>query len=252
MRVFKLFLRNSLAFILITAGLILLGSMVILVSFFEKEGRVAQWLFRLWVDIIIWTCGMKIRAEGMENIDPARSYIVVANHQSYMDIPALAYVFPSRLRFIAKSSLLYIPFFGITMKRLGHAIINRGERVKALKTVGEFIKNLRKGDSIVIFPEGTRSKDGRVGDFKKGALLLVVKSGLPVLPVAICGTRQVMPKGRFYVTPGEVRIKIGAPIDLANIKDLEKKPVRDRVIRAIKDDIRKKVESADLRNVACS
>ncbi len=156
--------------------------------------------------------------QGGENVVPGRSCIFAANHQSQFDIFALQGYFPFDFRWLAKKELFRIPFFGPAMIRAGHIPVDRAHGRKALKSLDAAAERISTGTSVIIFPEGTRSVDGRLGEFKTGAMILAIKAGVPLVPVAICGSHEILPKGAFLARPGRVAIRIGRPIETVGMK----------------------------------
>lgn len=169
---------------------------------------------RLWSRHLLALGGVKATVNGLEKIKPKQKYIVVSNHQSHLDISTLMVNLPLQLVFIAKKELFAIPFFGWGIKALGHIAINRDSARSARECIlaaSQVIKTKAK-ISLVIFPEGTRSPDGRVHEFKQGSFALALATGLPVLPVAITGTYQALPKTSLLVKPAPVTIQVGEVI----------------------------------------
>jgi 1-acyl-sn-glycerol-3-phosphate acyltransferase len=191
--------------------------------------------------LILTTTGVRVRASGVERLDPQRSYVLASNHQSIYDIPILFASIPLQLRIVAKESLARIPFLGWHLLRTGHLLIDRqkpgaGVVKKMARLVGE-------RHSLIVFPEGTRSVDGAVGRFKGGSFVLAIESGLDIVPISIAGSRRIMKKGRLMVCPGEVTLTVHPPIATTAVP-------RDGV-RDLADGVRQMVVSgAETSNVA--
>ncbi|MGQ0508623.1 MAG: lysophospholipid acyltransferase family protein [Myxococcaceae bacterium] len=189
---------------------------------------------RLWSPTLLWAGGAKLEVFGAENVDPSRPTIYISNHQSTIDIPTLFLAVRVDLRFIAKKELQYVPLLGWYMMLAKFVFIDRGNRQRAVASMDRAGERIRSGISIVAFPEGTRSDDGRVLPFKKGPFALAIKAGVAVCPVTIEGSGNLMPKSRWTITPGPIRVKIGAPIATHSLTegDREKlmKQVRDTII----------------------
>ncbi|MCL2626146.1 MAG: 1-acyl-sn-glycerol-3-phosphate acyltransferase [Cystobacterineae bacterium] len=168
---------------------------------------------RVWSPGLLWAGGVQLKVEGLENIPPNRAVVFVSNHQSSADIPALLSVLPLNVRFIAKHVLGYVPFLGWYLYFSGFILINRSKRPKAIRQLNHAIERIRAGTSIVVFPEGTRSPNGEIFPFKKGAFVLALKAGVPICPIAIEGFSKLMPKNSWDIHPGPVYVKIGPPID---------------------------------------
>ena len=196
----------------IGAYTILLGTVSLASSLFDRSGRFAHGCARLWSRLILVTTGVRVRVEGLEALEPGKTYIFVSNHQSIYDIPVIFWWLPYQLRIIAKESLGSFPFLGWHLRRTGHLLVDRRnpDRSGILRRWRELVVN---GLSLIIFPEGTRSPDGKVGRFKAGSFMLAIEAGLPIVPVSIVGTRHVMRKGRLTVEPGDVTPAIHPPID---------------------------------------
>lgn len=175
-----------------------------------------RWTYRnlvlSWARAILGTAGATVELIGAERL-PAGPVVIMANHVSYLDVPALFDKLPYELRFVAKKELQYVPFFGWATKALGHIFIDRGNSRQARASLDRGAAEIRAGASVVIFPEGTRSNDGRLLPFKKGGFVLAIKSGVPIVPVAICGVRDVLPKGATFAEPGVIRLRVQPPID---------------------------------------
>ena len=160
--------------------------------------------------IILWLADAKVTVTGSENLPPeGESCITVFNHQSHLDIPLVAHSLPIQLRFIGKKELKKVPIFGAAIIRMGHFLINRKDHQEALKDLKIAVESIReKGLSLAFAPEGTRSPDGRLLPFKKGAFVLSIETGLPILPVTIDGTSERLPKGSLFARSGPVHVTI--------------------------------------------
>jgi 1-acyl-sn-glycerol-3-phosphate acyltransferase len=161
--------------------------------------------------------GMRVRAEGRENIPPGVC-LFVSNHTSNADIPALLSVMPRRIAFVAKQSLFRIPLVGIAF-RLAHFVpIDRTHHEAAMASIRRAEQLIQAGYSFLVFPEGTRSPDGRLQPFKKGSFVMAVEAGVPVVPVACVGVQRVMPRKSVRMHPAEVIVRFGKPIDVSGYK----------------------------------
>lgn len=168
-----------------------------------------------WGRLFLAICGARLRVEGGADIDPAEPHIFLANHNSWLDIPVLLVSLPVPLRFISKDSVRWMPLVGLYMWLSGMIFINRGDRDKAQASLARAGHRIRKGLHIIAFPEGTRSRDGRLQPLKKGPMVLALEAQVPVLPVAVSGTRDLLPRASLAIRPGEVVVRIGAPIPTA-------------------------------------
>ena len=208
-----MFLRT---FIVWAIGLPLTFVVFILVSLifmFDRSGSVVHSIGVLWCRIILALSGVRVRVEGTENIPKGGPVIFLSNHQGAFDIPALQGYIPVQFRWVAKKSLFKIPVIGWTMSLAGYIGIDRENAAEAMRNIEEASGKIRGGTSVLVFPEGTRSDTGALLPFKRGAFVLVSKSAVPVVPVAIQGTRDIMKRGRYSIRPSEVRISFGAPLE---------------------------------------
>lgn len=168
---------------------------------------------REWARAILWAAGVKVVLEGLENLQDDAPQIVVANHQSWFDVFTLAAELPVRYRFVAKKELGEIPVFGRAWKECGHISVDRGNREAAVEAMEGAFQNVREERlTMILFPEGTRSPDGKLQRFKKGAFVLAVQGQVPLVPVAVVGSRKVMAKGSKRVRSGTIVVRIGKPI----------------------------------------
>jgi 1-acyl-sn-glycerol-3-phosphate acyltransferase len=189
---------------------IVLGTISILSSIFDSSGDFGHRCARLWSRLILATTGVRVRVTGAERLNPAQSYVLASNHQSIYDIPILFASLPLQLRIVAKSSLGSFPFLGWHLLRTGHLLVNR--KKPGADIVQKMRRLVSEAHSLIVFPEGTRSLDGRVGRFKKGSFLVAMDAGLPIVPVSVSGSRQIMMKGRLMVCPGAVEVVVHDPI----------------------------------------
>ncbi|WP_141592474.1 1-acyl-sn-glycerol-3-phosphate acyltransferase [Myxococcus sp. AB056] len=191
------------------------------------------WVAReLWSPVLLWAGGAKLEIIGQENVDPNRPTIYVANHQSTIDIPAHFLAVPIPFRYVAKTQLKWVPLIGWYLALAGHVFINRSNRSKAIASLNAAAAKIRGGTSIFLYPEGTRSTDGRVLPFKKGPFALALKARVPVCPVTIEGSGDLMPKSTWNITPGPIRVKIGQPIDTTAFAENDREGLA-RAVRAV-------------------
>lgn len=213
------YLRSGIAIPLIYLYTIVMGTLSIAVSFFDPEGRRQHWCASAWSRLIARTAGARVRVHGAEHIQPGASYVFLSTHQSYMDIPAMLGYLPAQLRIAAKREVFLIPFLGWHLTRAGHISINRGSTSEAVETLRRAAREVRRGVSVFLFPEGTRSRDGALQPFKKGGFKFALATRLPVVPVTIVGARQVLPRDSIIFRPGPIDMHIDAPIPTAGLTD---------------------------------
>jgi len=168
---------------------------------------------RRWAGILLRAGGVRVTLEGLEHLRRDEPQIVVSNHQSWFDVFALAAHLPVRYRFVAKQELGGIPLFGRAWKACGHVSVDRGNREAAIEALDQAWQEIHQDKlTMVLFPEGTRSRDGRLQPFKKGAFVMAVQGQVPLVPVAVLGSRDVMPKGAWKIRRGPITVRIGPPI----------------------------------------
>ncbi len=208
-------MRKILIFLEHAIVTIVLSAIALLVSLFDSHGKALHHMAKFWARIHLMTSGIKVSVTGLENIT-SPPYIFMCNHQSALDIFSLFVALPVQFKWVAKRELFFIPFLGWAMKRAGYISLDRKHPREALKAMDDAAKKIRGGMNILIFPEGTRSKDGILLPFKKGVFAFVVRAQVPVVPVGISGSSRLQPKGSFIPNKkGVIYIRIGKPIDTA-------------------------------------
>jgi 1-acyl-sn-glycerol-3-phosphate acyltransferase len=190
---------------------IVLGAASLVSSLWDRRGYFAHGCARAWSRLILRTTGVRVAVEGLDRITPGTTYVFVSNHQSIYDTPVVFASLPYQLRIIAKESLARFPVLGWHLKRGGHLFVDR-RRPDRAGILRRWRALVSEGLSLIIYAEGTRSSDGHVARFKAGSFLLAIEAQLPIVPVAILGTRQVMPKGRLRTEPADVTLIVHAPI----------------------------------------
>lgn len=196
---------------------------------FDSSGDKVLDLARAWSRWVVTFAGVKIKVETRGTLDPKQPYVFMANHASSLDIWAAFVAVPRRLRMIAKKQLGQIPLFGWVMHAGRFIFIDRGNSKAARRSIDEAGQRIHDGDSVLIFPEGTRTRDGALLPFKKGGFHLALKAGVPIVPVALCGTRRLMPAGSYLLRSGTVTVVIGEPIPTAGLSDEERAHLPERV-----------------------
>jgi 1-acyl-sn-glycerol-3-phosphate acyltransferase len=201
-----------------------LGTLALVASIFDGSGRVQHWFARTWATIILKTMGIRVRVEGAEHITGLPSAVYAANHLSALDIPVLYSSLPGQFRIMAKRELFRYPFLGWYLKRSGQIPIVYGDAHASLKSLNRAGDALRKGMPLMVFPEGGRSATGRLQPFMGGAFFVAIRAQVPVVPLAIVGTYEMLPINSFHTLSGEVALVIGEPIPTAGLRlrDMEK------------------------------
>ena len=208
-------LRTLWVAIVAIAVTIFSASGVIAFSLVRPKSAWVDRLIRIWARTILSAAGVSIRTENEAALEPDRHYVIIANHCSYLDIPSLQAAINQPLRFMAKKSLFSIPLFGQALQISGFVPVDRNNRKTAVRSFDMAAAQIRTGRTVVVFPEEGRSRTRDMRPFQRGAFLLALRSGLPIVPVAIRGTFEVLPVGRLSIRPGTVTVVIGEPIDTA-------------------------------------
>jgi 1-acyl-sn-glycerol-3-phosphate acyltransferase len=210
-----------------------------LLTVFDKKRKFIRALVHVpWARMILKVCGIDVRVGGQANVKEDATSIFMCNHQSYFDIFVLLAYLPADFKFILKQELMKIPILGHAMKRAGHVAITRENPREAIRSMDRVVEKIKSGTSVLIFPEGTRSVDGRLQSLKKGGFHMAFKSGCDIVPVAISNTHRIVTKGSLKINKGSVDIRFGVPIPIRNYKK-ENMPeliaqVREAILSQIK------------------
>ena len=217
---------------------VLWGTVSILGSLFSGSGRFQHFCMRRWSKDNLWLSRARVEIEGMENVDPDRPLIFVANHSGLHDILSLSARLPIQFRWVAKKSLFSVPFMGWHMRRSGYIPIDRENPRDAARSIIRAAREIRGGVSAIAFPEGTRSRTGALGKFHSGAFALALRTGVPLLPVTLEGSCRVILPKTLKVNPGVIiRIRIGSPIDLSSYSKGDKHRLMEDVFQIMSRDI---------------
>ena len=195
--------------------------------------RFDEQAMRRWASAVVRWSFLRVRVVGLENISPNEACIFCANHLSYLDPPLMAAVLPHRLRFLAKRSLFRIPIFGWSMRRMGQLPLDRENAREASRNLAEAARAFGTGSSIVVFPEGGRSADGRLAPFLSGGSRLAISLEAPIVPVAIHGTRESLAPGSLCFRGGKVRMSVGHPIPTRGLAPRNREALTAKVRSAI-------------------
>jgi 1-acyl-sn-glycerol-3-phosphate acyltransferase len=205
--------RTTYIFLWVILSTLVLGIIAIIISLFSHTGNIVHLIARIWGRGILFVSRIRVSVQGLDLIDPKRSYIYMSNHQSNFDIPVLLAHLTVQFRWLAKAELFKIPIFSRAMRGAGYIRIDRSNRESAIESLKEAAAKMKDGVSIMIFPEGTRSLDGNIRPFKKGGFIMAVDTGVPIVPIILRGTWPIMAKSSWRINTGEVFLKIEKPID---------------------------------------
>ena len=200
-----------------------------------------DWVHRNWARGLLWVAGIRIDIEGLEHLEIGRPQIIMANHQSFLDIWALMSVLPVSLRFVAKAELAKVPLLAVAMRAAGHVFIDRGRASRTVDTIRSAGTRMHKeGLSLVLFPEGTRSYDGKLGRFLRGSFALAIETGAHLVPVAVDGGHVVCPRGAWRVSSGTLSIRLAPAVSLSECSSSD----RDRLSADTRATIRSMLDRA--------
>jgi 1-acyl-sn-glycerol-3-phosphate acyltransferase len=217
----------------IVIATLVLGFFAFITYPFDRKGRMVHRYARLWGKVPLLANRVKVKVEGMEQLEGEGPYIFMSNHQGSFDIFALLGYLPFQFKWLAKKELFSIPFFGWTMAAAGYISIDREGTRKTVQSINEAARKMREGMSLVIFPEGSRSPNGSIQPFKKGGFTLAIRSKVPIIPIAITGSREIMPKEKLTATSGEIKIRMDLPIETKNYSLKDRESLMERVNQVI-------------------
>ena len=205
-------LAADLAIFVYTVGF---GTLAVVATLVTRKPWPVDVLAPIWSRWVLTACGIHVDVVGLAHVDPKKPYVIICNHLSNLDILVTLVALPLKIRFIAKKELLRLPFFGQALALSGNIVIDRSHPDEAIARINARVaQQIDEGFCILFYAEGTRSPDGKVGAFKKGGVTLALRTGLPIVPMSVSGTRKFLPKGKAVIRPGgRVRIVIDAPIE---------------------------------------
>ncbi len=214
---------------------VVMGTLSLLSSFVDREGRIQQWFAVTWSKMILKTAGVPLTVRGMDKIDSARSHMYALNHLSALDIPAVYVGMPCHFRIMAKEELFRYPFMGWHLRRSGQVPIERENAVSSMRSLNRAATILKDGQPLVVFPEGGRSATGQIKPFLPGVFYVAIKAAVDVVPMALVGTYEVLPMDTFHIKPRPIELLVGDPISPAGygLRDMDK--LAAKVQAAIED-----------------
>jgi 1-acyl-sn-glycerol-3-phosphate acyltransferase len=234
------FLRTILLFVTAALATLILGLTVIVAAMLgvkDKPHGLFENAPRWWSTLVLWALGVKVRVHGWENLGSG-PHIFASNHISWFDVPALAKILP-RYKFVAKAELFKVPIFGRGMRAVGMIEIQRDNRKAAFGAYEIAAEKIRGGSSVVVFPEGTRGHAYPLRPFKKGPFVLAIAAGVPIIPVIVHGTIEIMPKGSLWAHPGTIDVHLLEPVSTTGVdydhREALMQTVRTRMVNALRD-----------------
>jgi len=196
-----------------------------------RRGRGVMFVARNWIAWMLACCGVRVEAEGLENL--SEPVVIMSNHQSVFDIAALIHSLPLEWKFVAKKELLWVPFFGWALGAADQVIIDRSNRERSVQSLRHAADRVRGGVNVIIFPEGTRSPEAGLAEFKSGGFHLAIQAGVPVIPVSVSGSSRITPKGSLRIERGSIRVRYGRPIATAGLVVEDRNRLKEQVRSAI-------------------
>lgn len=226
--VWRVFNVAQLIFTLVWTSVLICVALLLLALCGGRKHWPLRMASRVWAPGLLFGAGVKLELEGFEAVDFSRPYLIVANHQSIIDICALFRAIPLPLRFVLKQELARVPFVGAYARAMGMVFIERHSARNASRKLHDAAALFKEGHSLCAFPEGTRSRDGRVGAFRGGVFKLAIEAGIPILPVVIEGSGDVLPAAGFRVRPGRIRLRAGTPVQTRELGQVDRRELATR------------------------
>lgn len=220
---------------MIAVATVLMASLSVLASVTDSSGHLQHRIARKWARMVLAISGVRVKIEGIEKIAPEGSYLFIANHQSYMDVPVVLGAIAAPFRFLANWYLFKIPFLGHHLKRAGHLPVNNSNPRDAIRMMSNAAQMIREREvSVLVFPEGERQRHG-LGEFREGAALIAIKAGVPVVPLALQGVGKILPRGGTVMRGGDVTIRIGEPIPTVHLTLADRQKLTAQMRNSLKE-----------------
>jgi 1-acyl-sn-glycerol-3-phosphate acyltransferase len=222
-------------YLLIALYTVLWGTLAIPLFLLDRT-RAPSWVARNWIAWVLATCGVRVEADGLENLRASQPCVIMSNHQSVFDIAAIVHTLPIPWRFVAKRELLKIPFFGWALALADQVVVDRDDREQAVASLKRAAERVRGGVSVIIFPEGTRSHDARlkpVESFKSGGFHLAIEARVPIVPTTVSGSHRITPKRSLKIHSGAIKVHYGKPIPTAELSIDDRNELKRRVHEAL-------------------
>ncbi|HEY6951304.1 MAG TPA: lysophospholipid acyltransferase family protein [Bacteroidota bacterium] len=210
-------LLTSLKILIVVIDTLFFSVLAIVSVLFDRRGRLYHFVGRTWAKSVLRIFGVSVHLSGLDNLEPGKTYVYVSNHASMFDIPAVIASIPEEVRIVYKKELAYVPIWGWSLA-VGHYIaIDRFSAKDAMKSLDAAAEKIRNGASVLLFAEGTRTKTGKLQPFKRGAFSLAAKSGIPIVPLTINNSFNILPKGSLRVRPADISLIVDKPISTATV-----------------------------------
>jgi 1-acyl-sn-glycerol-3-phosphate acyltransferase len=214
-------LRARLYLLFLVPFTLMVSMAAVIAGLFDATGRVGHSCARFWSRGLLWAACIRLEVEGLDQVPMDGPVIYMGNHQGNFDINSLTLAIPRLFSWVAKEELFRVPVFGAAMRRAGYIPLDRSDGRKAIKSIRKAADRIASGTSVVIFPEGTRTVDGSLLPFKRGAFMLAGKAGVPIVPFTINGSREINPRNKLELYPGTIRVSFSAPIATDGVPEAE-------------------------------
>jgi 1-acyl-sn-glycerol-3-phosphate acyltransferase len=231
-------IRTLFAIVVVSLYLLLVGPFSILYVLLGGNSKILYSVGRAGCSLLTRVAGIAVEIEGLGHVKPGKTYLFLANHQGNCDPAALFPAIPRNVRFMLKKELRKVPFLGTIMKLGGFVFIDRKDRASALQGMEEAVAQMKQGHSFIAFPEGTRSRTGRMGPFKKGLFIMALQAGVPIIPVTISGSYEVMPPSRLKISSGTIRVVFHREIATNGLGLNQREQLMNEVESAIASDLK--------------
>lgn len=240
-------LIHVLRILALVVSTMIVAPITVVLALFERDGKPGWKLAVRWMEFNLRMSGVRVKVVGLERLDPSKQYVFMSNHRSAADIVAIGWaLWQYQIRFVAKKELARVPFFGWGLRALKNIVIDRSNHVQALRSYAVAGERIRRGISVVVFPEGTRGEGASLLPFKKGGFVLAIETQTPIVPIAVVGTERVMPKRSLRIDSGDVEVRIGEPISTAGVSVKDK----DQILRAVRESIESQMNASEAGGAA--
>ena len=218
-------------YLLVVLCTVFWGTLGLIIFPLLQRGRGVMFVARNWIAWVLAACSVRIEVDGLENL--SEPVVIMSNHQSVFDIAALVHTLPLEWKFVVKKELLWIPFLGWAVAAADQVIIDRSNHQKSVRSLRRAADRVRGGANVIIFPEGTRSHDKALGEFKSGGFHLAIQAGVPVIPVSVSGSRRITPRNSLRVQSGLIRVRYGEPVLTEGLEPEDRNALKQQVREAI-------------------
>jgi len=226
-------IRATLVYLFIALYILVMAPIGMTWAFLTKDSRLIYSLARFCIRVAGWMCGVRVRIHGKEKILPGQTYVFLSNHQGNFDAPVLAHAIPRDWRALIKKEVLRLPVLSLVLRQVKMVPIDRSDPKTARNSIELVARLLKESYSFIAFPEGTRSRDGRLGEFKKGVFVMALMGGVPIVPISIINSRNIQPPGEYAIRPGLIEVIFHDPIPTQDMSLEDRDKLAEMTRRAI-------------------